>query len=119
MERAMAAYRLAGAYGVAEVTTAATYEMAGLYETLAQDVLASERPRHLTGQELDEYNSLLEDQVFPFEEQAIKIYGLNAARTTQGVYDEWVRKSFDALAKLDPARYGKTELMSDVVTTLN
>ena len=119
MERAMSAYRLAAAYGVAEVTTAATYEMAGLYETLAHDVLGSERPRHLTGQELDEYNSLLEDQVFPFEEQAIKVYGLNAARASQGVYDEWVRKSFAALAQLDPARYGKTELISDVVTTLN
>jgi cellulose synthase operon protein C len=119
MQRAMAAYRLAAAYGVAEVTTAATYEMAGLYETLAQDVLASERPRHMTATELDEYNSLLEDQVFPFEEQAIKVYGLNATRASQGVYDEWVRKSFAALAQLDPARYGKTELMSDVVTTLN
>jgi tetratricopeptide (TPR) repeat protein len=119
MERAMGAYRLAGAYGVAEVTTAATYEMADLYQTLAHDVLASERPRHLTGQELDEYNSLLEDQVFPFEEQAIKVHGLNAARASQGIYDQWVRKSFAALAQLDPARYGKTELTSDVVTTLN
>ena len=119
MESALTAYRLAAAYGVAEVTTAATYEMAGLYETLAHDVLASERPRNLSGQELDEYNSLLEDQVFPFEEQAIKVYGVNAARASQGVYDEWVRKSFAALAQLDPARYGKTELMSDVVTTLN
>jgi tetratricopeptide (TPR) repeat protein len=119
MQRALEAYRLADSYGVAEVTTAATYEMAGLYETLAHDVLGSERPRKLTGQELDEYNSLLEDQVFPFEEQAIKIYGLNAARASHGVYDEWVRKSFAALAQLDPARYGKTELMSDVVTTLN
>ncbi|HEX4267743.1 MAG TPA: tetratricopeptide repeat protein [Steroidobacteraceae bacterium] len=119
MQRAMAAYRLAAAYGVAEVTTAATYEMAGLYEKLAQDVLASERPRHMSAQELEEYNSLLEDQVFPFEEQAIRMYGENAARASQGVYDEWVRKSFAALAQLDPARYGKTELMSDVVTTLN
>ena len=119
MERAMAAYRLAAAYEVAEVTTAATYEMAGLYQTLAHDVMASERPPKLSAQELDEYNSLLEDQVFPFEEQAIKIYGANAARASQGVYDEWVRKSFDALAQLDPARYAKTELMSNVVTTLN
>jgi len=119
MEQALAAYRLAAAYGVAGVTTAATYEMAGLYQRLADDVLASERPRNLRGEELDEYNSLLEDQVFPFEEQAIKVYGLNAARASQGIYDPWVRKSFSALAQLDPARYGKTELMSDVVTTLN
>ena len=119
MERSLAAYRLAAAYGVEEVTTAATYEMADLYQTLARDVLASERPRGLTGQELDEYNSLLEDQVFPFEEQAIKVHALNAQRASQGTYDQWVRKSFVALAQLDPARYGKTESMSDVVTTLN
>ena len=119
MQRAMAAYRLAAAYGVADVTTAATYEMANLYQTLAHDVLASERPPHLTPQELEEYNSLLEDQVFPFEEQAIKVYAVNAALAGRGIYDRWVRKSFSALAQLDPARYGKTELMSDVVTTLN
>jgi TolA-binding protein len=119
MERAMAAYRLAAAYGVAEVTTAATYQMADLYQVLAHDLMASERPHGLTGQELDEYNSLLEDQVFPFEEQAIKLYSLNTQRASQGIYDQWVRESFTALAQLDPARYGKTELSSDVVTTLN
>jgi outer membrane protein assembly factor BamD (BamD/ComL family) len=119
MQRAMADYRLAAAYGVAEVTTAATYEMADLYQTLAHDVLASERPRNLTGQALEEYDSLLEDQVFPFEEQAIRIHGLNAARARQGIYDRWVRKSFAALAQLDPARYGKTEQTADVVTTLD
>ncbi|MBW4052168.1 MAG: tetratricopeptide repeat protein [Proteobacteria bacterium] len=119
MQRAMADYRLAAAYGIAEVTTAATYEMADLYQTLAHDVLASQRPRNLTGQALEEYDSLLEDQVFPFEEQAIRIHGLNAARARQGIYDRWVRKSFAALAQLDPARYGKTEQAANVVTTLD
>jgi len=35
-------------------------------------LLHSERPPKLKGDELEEYNSLLEEQVFPFEEQAIK-----------------------------------------------
>ena len=53
--------------------------------------------------------------MFPFEEQAIKAHELNAARAKDGVYDEWVRKSFQALAELKPARYGKTEMTQDVV----
>jgi cellulose synthase operon protein C len=118
LETAMDGYRRAADYQVAEVTTAATYEMADLYRVLARDIMASERPKNLKGEELEEYNSLLEEQVFPFEEQAIKAHELNAARAKDGVYDEWVRKSFQALAELKPARYGKTELTHDVVTTL-
>ncbi|HYX74272.1 MAG TPA: tetratricopeptide repeat protein [Steroidobacteraceae bacterium] len=118
LETAMDGYKKAADYQVAEVTTAATYEMAELYRTLAKDVMASERPKNLKGEELEEYNSLLEEQVFPFEEQAIKAHELNAARAKEGVYDEWVRKSFQALAELKPARYGKTEMTHDVVTSL-
>jgi cellulose synthase operon protein C len=118
LEAAMDGYKRAADYQVAEVTTAATYEMAELYRTLAKDVMASERPKNLKGEELEEYNSLLEEQVFPFEEEAIKAHEVNATRAKDGVYDEWVRKSFQALAELKPARYGKTELTHDVVTSL-
>jgi len=118
LETAMDGYKRAAAYQVAEVTTAATYEMADLYTVLARDIMASERPKNLKGDELEEYNSLLEEQVFPFEEQAIKAHEINTERAKDGVYDEWVRKSFQALAQLKPARYGKTELTHDVVTNL-
>ena len=118
LETAMDGYKRAAGYDVAEVTTAATYQMADLYAVLAKDIMASERPKNLKGDELEEYNSLLEEQVFPFEEQAIKAHELNAARAKDGVYDEWVRKSFQALAQLKPARYGKTELTQDVVANL-
>ncbi len=118
LEAAMDGYKAAADYQVAEVTTAATYEMAELYRTLAHDVMNSDRPPTLKGDALEEYNSLLEEQVFPFEEQAIKAHELNAARAKDGVYDEWVRKSFAALAELKPARYAKTELTEDVVAKL-
>jgi tetratricopeptide (TPR) repeat protein len=118
LEAAMDGYKAAADYQVAEVTTAATYEMAELYRTLAHDVMNSERPSNLKGDALEEYNSLLEEQVFPFEEQAIKAHELNAVRAKDGLYDEWVRKSFAALAELKPARYGKTELTEDVVAKL-
>jgi DNA-binding helix-hairpin-helix protein with protein kinase domain len=119
LEDAMNGYKRAAEYQVAEVTTAATYEMAELYRTLAHDVMGSERPKNLKGEELEEYNSLLEEQVFPFEEQAIKAHEINTVRAKDGVYDEWVQKSFKVLAELKPARYGKTEITQDVDTTLN
>ena len=119
LEAAMDGYKKAAEYQVAEVTTASTFEMAELYRTLSKDLMASERPKNLKGDELEEYNSLLEEQVIPFEDEAIKAHELNTARAKDGVYDEWVQKSFKVLAELKPARYGKTELTQDVVTSLN
>jgi tetratricopeptide (TPR) repeat protein len=79
--------------------------------------MKSERPKKIAGDQLDEYNSLLEEQAFPFEEQAISTHEINTKRTREAVYDEGVKKSFAALAELKPARYGKTELMSASVDT--
>lgn len=109
LEGAVAAYKQVAEYQVAETTTAATYETAELYHQLSKDLLASERPKKLSADELDQYETLLEEQAYPFEEQAISIHELNTARVTAGVYDDSVRKSFAALAELKPARYGKTE----------
>ena len=118
MEAALAAYKTAADYHVAEVTTAATYETAELYRKLGKDVLDSERPKNLNKDELEQYESLLEDQSFPFEEQAIQIHEINTALARDGVYDDSVKKSYAALAELKPGRYGKTEVTQDVVTTL-
>jgi tetratricopeptide (TPR) repeat protein len=119
LEAALADYKAAADYHIAEVTTAATYEMAELYRVLGKDVMSSERPKKLSQDELEQYEALLEEQAYPFEEQAIALHELNTARARDGVYDEWVRKSFIALAELKPARYGKTELTQDVVTQVN
>ena len=118
MEQALAAYGKAADYGVAEVTTAANYEIAELYDALSKDLFASERPKELSAQELEQYNVLLEEQAYPFEEQAIKLHEVNAARTADGIYDEWVKKSLAALAKLLPVRYAKAELGETVVEAI-
>ncbi|HSD74436.1 MAG TPA: hypothetical protein VLB75_06670, partial [Steroidobacteraceae bacterium] len=115
MERALDAYGRAAQYGVAEVTTAATYSMAELYRSLGKDLMESERPKKLSAEELEQYDILLEEQAFPFEEKAIEIHEANIARAREGVYDEWVQKSFDALAKLKPARYAKAEIGAEFV----
>lgn len=109
LQKALRAYEAADAYAIADVSTAATYEMADLYRQLGRDLLASERPKGLGSDELEQYGLLLEEQAFPFEEKAIAIHLVNAERVATGIYDEAVRHSFAALAELKPARFAKTE----------
>jgi len=122
MDEVLKMYGHALDYQVAEVTTAATYGMGELYRQLAADVLASERPKKLDAEALEQYDVLLEEQAFPFEEQSIKLHQANTQRASNngadGIYDEWVQRSFDVLAKLMPARYAKSEVGEDYVPTL-
>ncbi len=118
MEAALKAYTQAADYQVAEVTTAATYESAELYRQLGKDLMSSERPKNLSKEEVEQYNVLLEEQAFPFEEKAIKLHEVNTARTKEGDYDEWVQKSFAALAQLNPGRYGKVEISEQLVESI-
>jgi tetratricopeptide (TPR) repeat protein len=118
MEKVLVVYGQALDYGVAEVTTAATFGMGELYRQLGADLMASERPKNLDAEAREQYDVLLEEQAFPFEEKAIELHETNAQRTGDGVYDEWVQRSFDVLAKLVPARYAKAEMSEDYVPTL-
>ncbi len=118
MEAALKAYEQAADYQVADVTTAATFESAELYRQLGKDLMSSERPKNLKKDELEQYDVLLEEQAFPFEEKAIKLHDVNAARTKDGTYDEWVQKSFAALAQLNPGRYGKVEIGEPLVESI-
>lgn len=118
MAAALQAYTRAADYQVVEVTTAATYESAELYQQLSKDLMSSERPRNLSKDELEEYNVLLEEQAIPFEDNAIKLHEINTARVKEGIYDQWVRKSFAALAQLDPARYNKVEVGEQSVDSI-
>lgn len=118
MEEALAAYSKAADYGVAEVTTAANYEIAELYHALSKDLYASERPPELTADEREQYDILLEEQAFPFEEEAIELHETNAARTVEGIYDQWVQKSLAALAELLPGRYAKAEIGESFVEAI-
>ncbi|MGB5165069.1 MAG: tetratricopeptide repeat protein [Woeseiaceae bacterium] len=119
MEDVIEAYTTSADYGVAEVTTAATFRLGEIYQRFSADLMDSERPAELDEAALEQYEFLLEEQAFPFEEKAIDLYKANTDRTQDGVYDEWVKKSFDKLAGLMPARYAKSERGEDVVTSPN
>ena len=109
MDEVLKAYAAAADVGVAEVTTAATFHTAALYQDFGKSLIASQRPKKLSKMELEQYNVLLEEQAFPFEEKAIELHETNARRTAAGLYDSWIKSSLMELAKLKPVRYGKVE----------
>ncbi len=116
MEEVLRAYAAAAEQAggeAAEVTTAATFHTAALYQDFGKALIDSARPKKLSKTEREQYDVMLEEQAFPFEEKAIELHESNARRTAAGVYDEWVKKSLEALAKLKPVRYGKVERGDD------
>ena len=119
MEQALAAYARAADYQIATVSTAATFRSAAIYQHLGEALLTSEQPANLDGEALMQYDILLEEQAYPFEEKAIELHEANAARLEDGIYDDWVAKSLAQLAVLLPARYGKQERGADYVATLH
>lgn len=109
LDTVLKSYQSVSAYKVEEFATLATYRIGEIYRQLSRDLLDSQRPKNLDELELEQYEVLLEEQAFPFEEKAIDIHEANAQRSWSGVYDKWTRDSFDALKKLLPARYDKPE----------
>jgi hypothetical protein len=109
MEEVLRAYAAAAEVGIADVTTAATYQTAAVYQDFGKALMGSTRPKKLNKAELEQYNVMLEEQAFPFEEKAIELYETNTRRAATGIYDAAVKSSFAELAKLKPVRYGKTE----------
>ncbi len=75
-------------------------------------------PRGLFPSELEQYELALEEQAYPFEEKAIEVHESNLKLISRGVYNEWVDKSLQKLAKFVPARYDKPEESSSIVSSL-
>ena len=110
MKQSIDAYSKAVKYQVEEVTTAATFNIAEIYREFAAALLESERPKKLNEEELEEYNYILEDQAYPFEEKAIDIHESNLSRIPEGSFDDSIKNSLKALAKMMPFRYAKSEM---------
>lgn len=110
LERAVAAYQRAAGFGVAEVATEAGYRIADIYARLGDDLMNSEKPPGLNELERAQYDLLLEEQAYPLEDSAINIHEQNITRARKGLYDRWVKRSYEALRTLMPGRYDKTEI---------
>ena len=104
---------------MADVTTAATYRRADVYLQMCRSLMESQRPVELSGEALEQYNFLLEDQAWPFEEQAIALHKTNIERIRSGTWNPWVEKSLQQLSSLVPAHYAKLERSTPYVETLH
>jgi len=105
-------------YEVGEVTAAATFYLAEIYANFSKALTASERPDGLNSQEMQEYELAIEEQAYPFEEKAIQIHEKNLELISMGIYNPWIDKSMERLARFVPARYDKPEAPSDIVASL-
>lgn len=118
MDVALNAFNQAAGFRIAEVATVATYRVAQMYSEFSRALLESERPTGMSAEALEQYELVLEEQAFPLEEKSIEFYEANVQRVSAGIYDEWIKKSFSALATLMPARYGKLERADAVANGL-
>ncbi len=119
MQKSVNYFARASSYGIAETATEATYTIATIYNDFSQALLTSEVPKHLNDDEKEQYLFLLEDQAFPFEEKAIEFYEVNMMYTNDGIYDQWVTKSHQALKKLFPIRYQREPKIEDFINVLH
>ena len=112
LENALDRYKKAAAYGVFDISARSTYSIGELYGRFASELMDSPRPKGLSASELGQYELVLEEQAIPFEDLAMEIHQSNIQHAWNGEYNEWVDKSFAAMAKLSPVRYGKQEMVA-------
>ncbi|MDL0429677.1 outer membrane protein assembly factor BamD [Marinobacter sp. TBZ242] len=102
-ERFMQAEQLGGDTFRSEVL----FHRAELYRQMADDLMASEAPAELNELETMQYQMLLEEEAYPFEEKAIRLHAENHQRLADGHFDHWVEQSLQVLAKLFSGRYDR------------
>ncbi|WP_439509787.1 tetratricopeptide repeat protein [Marinimicrobium koreense] len=112
MQNAIQHYARAASYGLTDIASESTHQIGRIYETLARDLLESDRPTELSDEALMQYNILLEDRAFPFEDKAIEFYERNLRRVASVSFNDWLAKSRERLAVLFPVRYDRPAKMS-------
>lgn len=115
LEQLQTSYRKAIEYQIGEITTEATYQLGELYHEFANALLDSERPKELDELALEEYDLLLEEQAYPFEEKAIEIHLNNFVLIPSGDFDDGKQKSLAVLGELMPFRYAREESVATYV----
>lgn len=118
MRKAIDAYTKLIDYQVGDVTAAATFYIAEIYFEFSNALIKSERPTNLNDEELEQYELVIEEQAYPFEEKAINVHEKNMELLDVNIYNQWIDKSIAKLAVLLPARYAKTEQSSAIIVSI-
>jgi len=118
MDSALAAFGALVDYEVGEVTAAATFYIAEVYAEFSRALLDSERPDDLGAAELQDYEMVLEENAYPFEEKSIDVHEKNLELISAGVFNSWIEKSLARLAIVMPGRYAKFEASSGLIESI-
>ena len=118
MERAQSGFEALLDYEVGEVTAAATFYIAEIYGEFSRALMASERPEGLGARELEDYEMVLEEEAYPFEEESIAVHQKNLELMGSGVFNRWIERSLGQLAVVMPGRYAKFELSVGLLTSI-
>lgn len=107
--------------GHVTVVSVSAFRLGEVFEHFKSTLLNAERPKELNKEQMEEYLFQLEEKAYPFEEKAVKAYESNVRRVQQstGLYDEWVKKSYDRLALLRPSFYRREERTERVVSQMD
>ncbi len=119
MDETMTALGALVDYQVAEVTAAATFYIAETYYGFSAALIGSERPPGLSEAEKIDYEMVIEEEAYPFEELAIEVHEENFELLAAGVFNPWVQQSLDKLAVLMPGRYAKNEISDGYVGSID
>ncbi len=119
MDQSLATFENLVNYEVAEITAAATFMIAETYREFSRSLMESERPEGLTAAEMSDYELVIEEEAWPFEEQAIAVHEANFELLASGIYNPWVQKSLDELATLMPGRYAKNESSQGFIESID
>lgn len=117
MKAVTAAFQKLLKYELGEVNAAATFYIAEAYSNFSAALINSERPGGMDELETEQYEMLLDEQSYPFEEQSISIHKKNVGFIGLGIYNDWVDKSIVRLAEMEPGRYARFEESSGFITS--
>jgi len=82
------------------------FQMGRAIEDYRDSIIHSERPEELSKEELEEYNFLLEEKAYPYDDQAVKTYNRSIEAAIKNmIFNEWMDKSLKRLVDLRPALY--------------
>ncbi len=119
MDTALLALEKLVDYEVASVTAAATYYIAESYRNFSVALMESERPEGLSAAEQSDYELVIEEEAWPFEERAIEVHEANFELLAAGIYNPWIQKSLDELAVMMPGRYAKNESSEGFLSSID
>ena len=105
-------YTMAADYGMLEFVSMANVKTADLYEKFSQELLSAPIPKEASAEEKALYKQIFSQQAAPFTELAQTIHHNNIELGWQGHFNIWIEKSFNAMRRLSPQRFNKTEAVA-------